>query len=191
VQVFTLPGADRLTPEAANALLKSLEEPPPGVTWILTASSPAAVLPTIGSRCVPLAFRLPNLALARPATAAESAARRQVLAALAAAVRGEIHAALAFAREQARGRGQAGAVLGDLTLLLRDRALQASAGGAARLADPELGAALNTELGGLPAGPAAELALRAAAAAEELRRNANPALLLDAFFIAAGDLGTH
>jgi DNA polymerase-3 subunit delta' len=43
--------ADRLGPEAANALLKSLEEPGGAMTWILTAGSPDGLLPTIRSRC--------------------------------------------------------------------------------------------------------------------------------------------
>lgn len=38
--------------DAANALLKSLEEPPPYALLLLTASSVAALLPTIQSRCV-------------------------------------------------------------------------------------------------------------------------------------------
>ncbi|GIW52391.1 MAG: hypothetical protein KatS3mg081_1746 [Gemmatimonadales bacterium] len=40
--------------EAANALLKVLEEPPPGTYLILTAREPHALLPTIRSRLVPL-----------------------------------------------------------------------------------------------------------------------------------------
>jgi len=43
--------------EAANALLKILEEPPPAVTLILTASDPDDLLPTIRSRLVPVALR--------------------------------------------------------------------------------------------------------------------------------------
>lgn len=38
------------SPEAANAFLKLLEEPPPGTTVILTSSQPGALLPTIRSR---------------------------------------------------------------------------------------------------------------------------------------------
>lgn len=41
------------SPEAANALLKVLEEPPAGTTFILTASDPDALLPTIRSRLLP------------------------------------------------------------------------------------------------------------------------------------------
>jgi DNA polymerase-3 subunit delta' len=184
-QVFALLGAERLTPEAANALLKSLEEPPSAVTWILTAPSPAAVLPTIASRCIPLAFRLPGGGPIRASSEAEIEARQKVLAALAAAVRGELHQALAFAREQARGREAAAAVIDDLVRLLRDRALLACAAEPSWLADPELAEALDRELAALRPELAARLALQAEEAADQLRRNANPALLLDALFIAA------
>jgi DNA polymerase III subunit delta' len=43
--------ADRLQPAAANAFLKTLEEPPPGSILILTSSLPEALLETILSRC--------------------------------------------------------------------------------------------------------------------------------------------
>jgi DNA polymerase-3 subunit delta' len=43
--------ADRLTPQAANSLLKTLEEPPPGFIFLLTASDPSLLLPTLVSRC--------------------------------------------------------------------------------------------------------------------------------------------
>jgi DNA polymerase-3 subunit delta' len=43
--------ADRLNPESGNALLKSIEEPPPRTTIILVAESAAEVLETIRSRC--------------------------------------------------------------------------------------------------------------------------------------------
>jgi DNA polymerase-3 subunit delta' len=41
-------------PEAANALLKLLEEPPAGALFVLTTVDPRQVLPTIRSRAVPL-----------------------------------------------------------------------------------------------------------------------------------------
>jgi DNA polymerase-3 subunit delta' len=51
--------------EAANALLKILEEPPPAVTLVLTASDPEDLLPTIRSRVLPLALRpLPDAEVA-------------------------------------------------------------------------------------------------------------------------------
>ena len=42
---------DEATEEAVNAFLKNLEEPQENISYILTASSLAAVLPTIISRC--------------------------------------------------------------------------------------------------------------------------------------------
>ncbi len=56
-RVFIFRDADRLTEEAANALLKVLEEPPEGTRFILLTAVPGAVLPTIRSRCQELAFR--------------------------------------------------------------------------------------------------------------------------------------
>lgn len=44
-------GAHRLNTSSANALLKVMEEPPPGVLFLFTAPHEAAVLPTIRSRC--------------------------------------------------------------------------------------------------------------------------------------------
>ncbi len=50
-RVAVIDQADRLTENAKNALLKTLEEPNPRVVIILTAPSVDAVLPTIASRC--------------------------------------------------------------------------------------------------------------------------------------------
>jgi len=49
--VFVLPDADGITPEAVAVLLKPIEEPAPGTTFILTALSPDHVPETIVSRC--------------------------------------------------------------------------------------------------------------------------------------------
>jgi hypothetical protein len=49
---FVLTKADTLTPACANALLKSLEEPPAGYHFILLAQRQEAILPTIQSRCL-------------------------------------------------------------------------------------------------------------------------------------------
>jgi DNA polymerase-3 subunit delta' len=63
-RVFIIGRAERLVPqessqEAANALLKLLEEPPPRSLFILTTAEPGLVLPTIRSRSIPI--RLPRL----------------------------------------------------------------------------------------------------------------------------------
>lgn len=50
-RVLLIYGAQNLNGASANAMLKIMEEPPDGVLFLLTASSAAAVLPTIRSRC--------------------------------------------------------------------------------------------------------------------------------------------
>lgn len=50
-----------LTKEAFNALLKTIEEPPPNVIFILATTEEHKVPPTILSRCQRLMFRLANL----------------------------------------------------------------------------------------------------------------------------------
>jgi DNA polymerase-3 subunit delta' len=65
---FIFPEADIsfpvFQPEAANALLKTLEEPRPNVHFILTSERPDSLLPTIRSRCQRIRFaHLPNAVL--------------------------------------------------------------------------------------------------------------------------------
>jgi len=55
-RVAILCPADRMTPQAANALLKTLEEPPPGAHLILIAHRVAGMMPTIVSRCQRVPF---------------------------------------------------------------------------------------------------------------------------------------
>ncbi len=50
-RVVIIDGADRLNRNAANALLKRLEEPPTQTLFFLTTSYPGKLLPTIRSRC--------------------------------------------------------------------------------------------------------------------------------------------
>jgi DNA polymerase-3 subunit delta' len=49
--------ADRLVPAAQNALLKTLEEPPPSSVFMLVTARPDTLLPTVLSRCPRLRFR--------------------------------------------------------------------------------------------------------------------------------------
>ncbi|MEC7564259.1 MAG: hypothetical protein VX738_01130 [Planctomycetota bacterium] len=55
-QIAIIDDADCMQDEAANALLKTLEEPPPGSVLILLASNPKKILPTIHSRCQTILF---------------------------------------------------------------------------------------------------------------------------------------
>jgi len=50
-RVVIVDEANELNVNAANALLKSLEEPPPRTVFLLVASAPGRLLPTIRSRC--------------------------------------------------------------------------------------------------------------------------------------------
>lgn len=56
-RVIVLREAERMTPEAAQAALKLIEEPRPGTFLLLTAADPSHLLPTIISRCQQLRFR--------------------------------------------------------------------------------------------------------------------------------------
>src|SRR5262245_35013989 len=48
--------AEWLNLEAQNALLRTLEEPPPKTTFVLVTASPSGLAPTVRSRCVRVAF---------------------------------------------------------------------------------------------------------------------------------------
>src|SRR5690606_19005868 len=84
-RIAIIDDAQTMNVEAANALLKTLEEPPPGSILFLLTPSVDAILPTIRSRCQPVMF--PPLSdadvaellveldwVADPAVAAETAA---------------------------------------------------------------------------------------------------------------------
>lgn len=92
--------ADDLEKSAANALLKSLEEPPKGTYFLLVAHRPSRLLPTIRSRCRMLRF--PALTddqvgrfLAQEAPEADAATREAAVA----AANGSPGAALEFVEQ--------------------------------------------------------------------------------------------
>lgn len=65
-RVLIVDAADDLNPQSANAILKLLEEPPPGTVLILVNHVPGRILPTIASRCIRLRLKpLDDLALAK------------------------------------------------------------------------------------------------------------------------------
>ena len=64
-RAMVIDSIDELEPAAANALLKTLEEPPPNCLFLLVSHAPGRLLPTIRSRCRRLAFaRLDDDAIA-------------------------------------------------------------------------------------------------------------------------------
>lgn len=55
-KIFIINDADKMTKEAQNSLLKTLEEPPEYIVIILIASNADMLLTTIKSRCTKIAF---------------------------------------------------------------------------------------------------------------------------------------
>ena len=58
-KVGVISGADRMRQEAANAFLKTLEEPPPKTLFLMMTDQPDAILPTIISRSQRIDLPLP------------------------------------------------------------------------------------------------------------------------------------
>lgn len=65
-KVAIISGTDRLNAQAANAFLKTLEEPPPSSILILLTTEPQLLLETIVSRCLRLTFAGEGLRLSEP-----------------------------------------------------------------------------------------------------------------------------
>ena len=85
-KVYIIDRADLLRGTAANALLKTLEEPPAGVVFVLCGRTVAAMLPTIVSRCQVVPFRVTSPDAALQAVLRESgASEREARIALAVA----------------------------------------------------------------------------------------------------------
>lgn len=64
LRVVVLYPAEALNTPASNALLKTLEEPPPGTVFLLSSNSLDRLLPTILSRCRKFALPMPDQAAA-------------------------------------------------------------------------------------------------------------------------------
>ena len=86
-RVVILDAADDMTMQAANALLKMLEEPPARTTLLLVSHQPARLLPTIRSRCRDLRLTplgAPDMAAALDQAGVAPGGDAQVLAELSA-----------------------------------------------------------------------------------------------------------
>ncbi len=70
-RVVIIDPADAMTTEAQNALLKTLEEPPPQVVFVLVSAHEDRLLPTVHSRCRRIGFSLLPLAALEAALLAE------------------------------------------------------------------------------------------------------------------------
>jgi DNA polymerase-3 subunit delta' len=81
-RIILMHDADKMTEEAANSFLKLLEEPPPAIVFILLTSMPAAILPTILSRCVEVRFLASASQTVNPETDAKKLKAIKIIKAL-------------------------------------------------------------------------------------------------------------
>ena len=163
-RVAILEGAHRLNDDAQSALLKTLEEPPAGVTIILCADDEERLLPTVRSRCArirlgPVGPRDIETILGEAGAAdAPTAARLGRLA----GGRPGVALAYAAAPEAVVGRMQIGRTLLDLLAAPRAKRLTAvrqlltDAATAAALLSPSRPAAAGRNTRRVPAEPAAD-----------------------------------
>ncbi|MGZ4192411.1 MAG: DNA polymerase III subunit [Solirubrobacteraceae bacterium] len=100
-RVFVIERADELGDEAANRMLKTLEEPPPFVHLILLTDRFAEILPTIRSRCQAVRFEPPAESDAADALRELGVSPDTALACVRLALQDAEHA-----RELAEGDGQ-------------------------------------------------------------------------------------
>lgn len=118
VKVLVIHPAEAMNQVTANALLKTLEEPPGRLRLLLTAADPEALLPTVRSRCQRVRIATPSAIAGSAWLADQGVADADVLLA---ASGGQVHAALALHEEGVSGsawarvpdavrRGDAGAV---------------------------------------------------------------------------------
>ncbi len=78
VKVVLIQPAEAMNVNAANALLKSLEEPPPRTQFLLVSDRPGMLSATIRSRCQQLALRPPNVQEAAHWLAANGSAQPEL-----------------------------------------------------------------------------------------------------------------
>lgn len=205
-RAFVIDDAHELTEQAANALLKSLEEPAARSHVILVTSAPQALLPTVRSRCQIVRFGPLPSALVEEHLRSVAGLEAEEAALRAAAAAGSLGVALSLesqvyreVRDRLVGLLESAAssgplqrmemaqvladqddldqALGVLRGLLRDVA--ALRAGAARLVNPDLAERLAGVARGRIGAHASSLAESAAEARLALEGNANKLLTMD------------
>jgi DNA polymerase-3 subunit delta' len=118
-QILVIEDADRLTEQAANALLKAIEEPTERTVWMLCAPTVEDVLPTIRSRMRLVVLSTPATADVAAFLAQVDGAPAEIAAYAARASQGHIGRARALARDEdtRRRRGEVVAIPAKLTTL--------------------------------------------------------------------------
>jgi DNA polymerase-3 subunit delta' len=200
-------------PEVANALLKTLEEPRPGVHFVLLSERPDRLLPTIRSRCQRVRFgRLPNAVVeqvlaeagidptaAGPAVALADGRADRALALSGGGARALLERAVALdevattggpgalvraAEELARDDAMAD-VVDAMAIFYRDVAVAALGLPDAMLAFRHDAAPIHAAAARLGAARAAERVEALEEARLALERNANPQIVLEALLYEA------
>ena len=100
-QVLVVEDADRLTDQAANALLKSLEEPSKRTVWMLCAPALEDVIVTIRSRCRSVVLRTPSADAIARLLVRRDGVEPELAGQVAAAAQGHIGRARGLARDAA------------------------------------------------------------------------------------------
>lgn len=215
--VAIVASAEQMNPQAQNAFLKTLEEPPSGSVLILLASSPDQLLPTIRSRCsriqfgpLPAEFIAERVRTARnldPAAAALIAVmsagsmsralqldvealgdRKQLIALFEAIQPDNARALLAFAEQFGASREAAADALSVLAIWTRD--LIATQVGSDQLAHRDLmELAKQVSPKYTPAALHRRMALVEGAAQAIAERNGSPRLQLERMLIEMGRAG--
>lgn len=209
-KVCIMEAAERLNPAAANAFLKTLEEPPGNALLILLTTNSGAVLPTILSRCQRLSFSPLSSELIEeylretgvPAESAKVAAslaggsmkkaleisgedtlrkRDQILERISSLSKGEIAPLFSLAEELGSDRDGAAEVLDLLTAFWRDVLLLQSGG-----KDPtnrDILYLLNEEVARSTLEKTMEKIELVSRSRQALQRNVNPRLTLEVLFM--------
>ena len=164
-RVAVIADAEWLNAEAQNALLRLLEEPPPGTLVVLVARSPAGLLATVRSRCQRVSFRPP------PANDGDDPQRRELLARLETLRSAGLPALLDWAEEYRGGRAEA-----------QEAALTLLETGAAFLR--ERVAAKLRQTGADPAPELQAHAVLSACRRTLVQRNANPQMVAERALLA-------
>jgi len=115
-RVVVLDDCELMNTQAANCLLKTLEEPPPRTVLVLITQRPGQLLPTVRSRCLQIGFQRLSAEVVREHLAEDLGVESDLAALLAASCGGSIGRAICLSAEEA---GQEVELLGRFCAALR------------------------------------------------------------------------
>ncbi len=215
-RVVIVEDADTLREEAANALLKTLEEPRGDTMFVLVSSNAQKLLTTVVSRCQPLRFaalpaldvaallaergvsihqaevvgRLSGGSVGNALHALESdvwAARAEIAERLSGVRTASSGALLEWASELGGKNGNLPDVLGVFRSLVRDALLAKAGASATRFVNADLRTSIETYSSGQSIGELLGAAERIDEAEAMLRGNVNPRLVAETLLLTLAD----